>query len=145
MAAFTTMDLPSNDLFSYITFSCWDNCAGPTPKCLWACSPIPDVSEIKLLTRLVLKTEVTRDPASSHIDCNVYNLPELDACAVSYLFSGYAPKSRIGSRIYCLVFVVRSENRARYMRWCSILDPIIKQGIAEYKVKLHQVCCAIFL
>ena len=139
MAQYSTVNLARNDLISYIVFSCWDNTAGPTAKRLWAGSPIPDHSEIKLLTRLVLKTEVPhRDHKSAHIDCNVYNLADLGVCAVSYLFTGVA-KSRIGSRIFCLILVCRADHRARYMQWSSIIDPVVKQDIAEYKVKLHQV------
>lgn len=138
MAQFSTVTLDKNDLISYVVFSCWDNTAGPTPKRVWADTPIPDSSEIKLLTRLVLKSEVTRDPKSAHIDCNVYNLADQGVCAVSYLFTGVA-RSRIGSRIFCLILVCKAENRARYLQWSSIIDPVVKQGITEYKVKLHKV------
>ena len=138
MSHYTTKELPHSGLISCVIFSCWDNTAGPTPKCVWECTPRFDASEIKLLTRLVLKTEVTRDPTAADIDCNVHTLPEMSVCSISYVFSGYA-KSRIGSRIYCLIFVYKLEQRAHYMRWSSILDPAIKQGLAEYRVKLHQV------
>lgn len=139
MARYTTAELPRNNLLRYVTFSVWDNTVGPLTKRLWVestCTPEPD--EVKLLARLVLKTEVTRDPSLPLIDCNVYTLPTLSACAVSYLF-GAVSRSKHGKAVYCITFVYILSQRPVYLQWSEIIDSFIKQGIAHYKILLHKV------
>lgn len=140
MASYKQLELPLSNAITCVTFSCWDNTAGPLTKCLWvhnSCAT-PDPADIKLLTRLTLKTEVTRDPALSDIDCNVYSLSEPPVCAVSYIF-GATCKPKPGKTIYCLTFLYKPEQRSKYLQWCSILDAFIKQNISIYKVLLHKV------
>ena len=132
--------LPHSSAITCVTFSYWDNTAGPLTKCIWIppSTTAPEPANIKLLTRLTLKTEVTRDASLSDIDCNMYSLPELSACAVRYLF-GATSRLKLGKTIYCITFIYKQEYRSAYLQWSNILDGAIKQDIYEYKVLLHKV------
>ncbi|XP_067930036.1 guanine nucleotide exchange factor C9orf72-like isoform X2 [Watersipora subatra] len=139
MASYKIFDLPASNAITCIIFSCWDNTAGPTAKCMWI-HPLtskPDPVKVKQLTRLALKTEVTRDTFCPNIDCNMYCLVERSICAVNYLF-GATCKLKPATTIYCLTCVYKLEQRPAYLRWSNILDNVVKQAISEYKVLLHQ-------
>lgn len=145
MASYKISDLPLSHILLWGKFSCWDNTAGPLTKCLWVhpLTTLPDAANVKLLTRLTLKTEVTRDPNLPDIDCNIYSLPELNICAVSYMF-GSTCKAKPGKTIYCITFGYKLDQRSKYMQWRNILDGVIKQSIRQYKVLLHKVHALLF-
>lgn len=151
MALYKISELPLSNSVAWVTFSYWDNTAGPLTKCLWvhASTGSPETSDVRLLTRLTLKTEVTRDPSLTDIDCNIYSLPEMSICAVSYLF-GATCKAKPGKTIYCVTFSYKIDQRSKYMQWRRILDGVIKQSVRTYKVLLHKVgrmcaLCYIFM
>lgn len=139
MAGFITQPIPNHSFLSYVTLARWDNTAGPSAKCVWIPKGVPaDAPNIKLLTRLILKTEVSRSPKSQDIDCNIYTLPELSACVVSYLF-GAICNSKLVCTVYSLTFVYRLEFRATYLQWSDIIDRYVKQDLSKYRVLLHKV------
>lgn len=138
--AYSTASLPPNSLLSYVTFSCWDHTAGPLTKGLWASGDVepPAEAQVKLLTQLVLKSELDRNADSSLVDCNMYHFPSLDVFVTGHLF-GARCKSRRARRLYCLSVAVPLAKKSTYLHFHRIAERHLIHRLHIYRVLLHEV------